>query len=151
LLFVLGVAYLARGTYFMAKTAVDYTQRWVEQRYLLRGKNPLDVFESSIALNTGRPAPSHSRDTTVDADLGEVFGGYPPWAYVTGYLFTWPTNLKWARVYYAALNLGMLAFLLRWGWRCARAHGVEWGIFLGASLAAVSSICTTFGLGQYGV
>ncbi len=78
-------------------------------------------------------------------------GGYPPWAYFTGALFTWPSNLVALRLYYGLVNLGLLAFLLVWAFGLGRPGGKLAALFLTASLLAVSSICWTFGLGQYGV
>ena len=53
----------------------------------------------------------------MEKDLGHPHGGYPPWAYVTGALFTWPARFEAARLYYATINilliLGILAVLAR--------------------------------------
>lgn len=114
LLTLLASAYLIRGTFFMFSLAADYQQRWVEEHYLLRGENPLDVFQYCVAQWNHSPLPASPRDHAVEPDLGPVYGSYPPWAYGTGFIWTWPPEMKLGRAIFALLNLLMLAAVVCW-------------------------------------
>lgn len=151
LLFVIGTAYLIRGTYFLFTDAGDFTSRWVEQQYIFRGKNPIDIAERYLAESQGKPAPQVPRDNSIDSDLGLPGAGYPPWAYITGAVLSWPPNPTAARWYFGSINLGLLSFLVIWAFNLGLRDGKRVALFFAASLLATSSICSTFGVGQYGV
>jgi len=151
ILVVVGALYVARGSYFLFTSSGDFSLRWTEQHYVFRGKGPAEVWEHQDALTRGVPVPARSLHATLEPDLGKTDGAYPPWAYVTGAAFTWPSNMEAARVLYGVINLAVLAWLLRWAFGCAAGAGSLPGWFLAASVLATSSICTTLGLGQYGV
>jgi len=146
-LFLAGTAYLARGVYFAASSAADYRLRWTEQQYVFRGKNPSSVMSPNRLLQSHQQA----RNIPPDDDLGISIGGYPPWAYFTGAAFAWPSSLVMARWYFAAINLLLLALLMVWAGRLGWAVDKRVGLLFAAALLATSSICTTLGLGQYGV
>jgi hypothetical protein len=151
LLFVIGTAYLIRGTYFLFTDAGDFYSRWVEQQYVFRAKNPFDIVERHIAESEGKPAPQVPRDSSIESDLGLPGGGYPPWAYFTGAVLGWPPTPTAARWYFGLMNLGLLSFLLIWAFNLGLRDGKRVALFFAASLLATSSICSTFGVGQYGV
>jgi len=148
-LFLAGSAYSARGAYFALTSAADYQLRWTEQQYVFRGKNPSAIY---VPRYPGAPPRDGSHRTVLsDPDLGISIGGYPPWAYATGALFAWPSNRTAARWYFAALNFGFLLFLLRWAQRLGKTDDPWTGWLLAGAVLATSSICTTLGLGQYGL
>lgn len=152
LLLVIGTAYLIRGTYFLFTDAGDFNLRWVEQQYVFRGKNPIDLAERYVAELEGKPAPQVPRDSSIDSDLGPANGGgYPPWAYITGAVLSWPSTPTAARWYFGLINLGLLSFLLIWAFKLGLRDGKRVALCFAASLLATSSICSTFGVGQYGV
>ncbi len=147
-LFLAGAAYLTRGVYFAVSSSADYQLRWTEQQYVFRGKNPSAVIPLTHSpTDTGQSY----RNLPADPDLGTAIGGYPPWAYFTGAVFAWPSSFAAARWYFTGINLVMLALLLVWAARIAWPAGPWLGLLFAASLLATSSICTTLGLGQYGV
>ena len=147
-LFLAGAAYLARGAYFAFSSSADFQLRWTEQQYVFRGKNPSAVIPLSRLPD---PRRESYRDLPPDPDLGTAIGGYPPWAYFTGAVFAWPSSFVAARWYFAGINLVLLALLLAWAVRPAGPADRRLGLLFAASLLATSSICTTLGLGQYGV
>src|SRR5262245_61949717 len=103
-LFALGLSYLVKGSYYMFTSAGDFHQRWTEQHYVFRGKDPSVVWERQNAVGNGLQVPARAQNETLEPDLGPVLAAYPPWAYVTGALFTWP-SFETARVLFAAANL----------------------------------------------
>jgi len=144
-LFLAGAAYLVRGVYFAVSLSADYQLRWTEQQYVFRGKNP------SAIIFADRPNAQAHRGIPPDPDLGTAIGGYPPWAYFTGAAFAWPSNFATARWYFTAINLVLLAVLTVWTARLTWSTDPWWGLLFAAALLATSSVCTTLGLGQYGV
>src|SRR5258708_3325591 len=85
------------------RDAVDLKLRWTEERYFLRGKNPFDVW-SSHSPRAAQNGISFGRPAEVERDIGGPDPAHPPWGYVTGLFYLWPS---WpaVRVYFAGLNL----------------------------------------------
>jgi hypothetical protein len=151
LLAVLGLVFVVYGAYAMFTHPIDYKQRWVEQHYVFRGKNPIDIFERVEAEKQNKPPPANGRDTRVDPDLGSTDGGYPPWSYFTGAALTFGPSFAFSRFFHGIVNLALLAGLVYWAYGLGKKEEARFGLFLAASLLAVNSICTTFFVGQYGV
>jgi hypothetical protein len=152
LLFATGTAYVIRGTYYMVTSATDFEKRWIEEHYVFRGKNPLDIFERHYAELHGNTLPQIGRDNSIDSELGLItFGSYPPWSYFTGAVFTWPPSRTLAKWYFGLINLMLLSSLLIWAYHLGSKDGTLMALFFTSSLLATSSICETFGVGQYGV
>jgi hypothetical protein len=148
---VVGFIYLIHGSRLMFTFAGDYKMRWVEQHYVFQGKNPIDIFERGQAEAQNKPVPNRGRDSRIDPTLGPTYAGYPPWAYFTGAVLTWPSSFTTARCLNGIFNLFLLAGLILWAYRLGKREDRFLASFLAASLFAVNSICTTFILGQYGV
>src|SRR5215813_2223391 len=122
-LFALGLSYFVKGSYYMFTSARDFHQRWTEQHYVFRGKDPSAAWERQNAVMNGLQVPARVENATPEPDLGliEEIPPYPPWAYATGALFTWPSSFQTARVLFAAVNLVALAWLLAWAIRLGSA------------------------------
>ena len=148
---LIGLIYLVYGGHGLFTSAGDYRMRWVEQHYVFRGKNPIDIFERAQAEAQNKSQPDKGRDTRIDPDLGPTDGGYPPWAYFAGAALTWEPSFAVGRCLYGVFNLALLGGLLLWAYYLGKKEEHLVGLFLAASLLAVNSICTTFLLGQYGV
>jgi Glycosyltransferase family 87 len=145
-------AYCAKGFYILLfTTPIDLHSRWVEERYIFHHQDPYDVFFSHIDPSAPMHPPS-GRNEDIDPSVGiPSASGYPPWNFFAGYLLYWPS---WALVkpYFAGLNLLALVVLVGWAsFVGKRAGGNFAGLLLGVSVTAISSICTTLGVGQVGV
>jgi hypothetical protein len=151
LLLLLGSAYLVKGTFHMFTNAGDYQLRWTESHYIFRGKSPTEVWRAREASERGLPAPITRRDASMDPDLGPTYGAYPPWAYAITALVTWPTDLRVGRVLNGVASLALLALVLLWAHQLGRVHSRQHGALFALSVLATSSVCSTFGVGNYGV
>src|SRR5262249_15782012 len=120
-LFALGLLYFVKGSYHMFTSAADFHRRWVEQQYVFRGKDPSAVWERYNAVANGLQVAARVQNATLEADLGPIDGVYPPWSYITGALFTWPSSFQTARALFAAANLLTFAWLLAWAIRLSGA------------------------------
>ena len=144
-------AYHAKGFALMYgdRGGDDFHQRWIETRYVARGQNPYDVYYH--VFGRGAKPWSAARDARLDPAIGYPDdGGYPPWAFASGWLFLWP---PWpaALRYYAFLSLLALAVIGCWAATLAPAEtGWAGKAFLFAGAAAVSAAGTTLQVGQYG-
>lgn len=131
--------------------AIDLHLRWVDQQYVLNRQNPFDVCFAHRGNSKPAVATWNGRNASVIAGVG-VPGGvsYPAWSYFSGYpLFCLPW--KATRIYYAALQLPCLIWLLRWAFLQGRRLDVWCGAFCAAGVAATASFCTTLEIGQYGI
>ena len=150
----LTLVYAGKGFYVLTmrpEPPSDFHQRWVEQQYVLAGRNPYDVFFASpnAAIH---PQPWAHRDSRPLPEIGAPkIAGYPPWAYFSGALFFWPPNLTIARWYYAAWNAAGLGILFLLGYRIGRPCGTWEGAALGFAGTAQSAVSTTLGVGQYSI
>ena len=140
LLILLSLAYLIRGFYYLTiadNGAVDLFARWQEQQYIYRGIYPYDV-------RVGSPY--------VDPEIGAIqSGGYPPWAFFTGFIFLPPISWQLTRLYHAFLNFFSLIVLAIFSYQIGIPYGREKALFSMTANLAISSHATTLGTGQYGI
>ena len=113
LLLALGMWHVLSGAYTLAfgtdwdVSGVDLSQRWREQRYVLKGQNPM----------TAAAAWFEGDDSLIDPAIGVPGnGGYPPWAYATGAIFMWGDDWDVTRRLWAAVNLLSAAVIGLWAW-----------------------------------
>ncbi len=117
----------------------DLLARWVDQHYVLRGRNPYDIYFAG--LDPAGPeayARSVGRDCTPDPELGRPWTvGYPPWSFVAGTAMFGP---PWSvmRPYTVLLNLLGLAVIGGWAYRLGGGGRV------GALFAAASLACNAY-------
>lgn len=140
LLFALSIAYFGRGFYFLLfadNGAGDLFLRWQEQQYIYRGLYPyyLEQFDYNYV-----------------PEIGHIeSGGYPAWAFFSGFIifpnFSWETM----RVYQAFLNIISLGVLAVFSYQLGQPYGRNKALFSMAACLAISSHATTLGLGQYGI
>lgn len=131
--------------------AIDLHLRWVDQQYVINRQNPFDVSFAHRGNSEPAAAVCKGRNASVIGGVGVPGGAsYPAWSYFSGYpLFCLPWNAT--RIYYAALQLTCLIWLLRWAFLQGREVDVWCGAFCAAGVAATASFCTTLEIGQYGI
>ncbi len=128
----------------------DLNLRWREQQYVLRGKNPFDVYAAWRAEQDRHQEPQLDQSVAIDPDLGLPTPGYPPWAYGTGILFMWSADPMVVRFCFAGVNLVLLGCIAGWNFRLGGARWELALLFPAASLAA-DSLCATLAVGQLGI
>jgi Glycosyltransferase family 87 len=137
---LLSLAYFIKGFYHLTldkKGAIDLVFRWKEQQYIYRGLYPYDV-------RGGSP--------NIDPAIGAVeSGGYPPWAFFTGFIFVPGVSLNLARYYFAALNLVSLVIVAIFAYRIGIPYGRVEALFSMSACLAFGSNGTTLLNGQYGI
>lgn len=128
--------------------AIDLEARWLENRYVLQGQNPYDVYTTSI----GEPRAT-GRDASIDPDLGPVWlVGYPPWSYVPASLLVPPiAAFGPVRAWFAALSALSLAFLALWAHRGLRRRDPELALLGAATVLGLTPNLFTLSAGQYGL
>ncbi len=146
------VLYHAKGLTLLAtpEGGVDVHLRWQEQRYVMQGQNPYDV--TYAALGVGRPPSDPERNAVAIPEIGiPDSGGYPPWAFLIGYLMFWPSWPE-TKSYFLALSLAMTATAAAWAYRTVRpfGRGREAGWLGATSVLAISGFSTCIHVGQYG-
>jgi hypothetical protein len=164
-LFALAILWTARGTAaLVAKNnldhqlnqvqwmnAVDLRGRWVDQQYIYNGQNPYDVLLRTAALESGKPPPVTTRNATVIERIGSSRGGgYPPWAFFSGVVFTglpWRVMQRVAALY----DLIALAVIAWYAWSESRICGKAGALFLTAGSLAIAGNLPAFFWGQYGI
>ena len=130
----------------------DLHKRWLEQRCVSQGKNPYTVYEASTQSLKPAIEPGSANLATRDADLEQIHpGGYPPWSFLTGFLFAPPISFSLVRIWFALLNLAAIAFISWWAFQMGRTIGPEQGFFLVAATLAVFAHAVSLRLGQYGI
>ncbi len=129
---------------------VELQSRWREQQYVLRNKNPYDVYAHSRSEQYGLPLPPGCRPTPGDADLGLPNPSYPPWTYFTGIAFMWSSDWSRVRVCFAALQLMCLLCVAWWSFRQV-APRPEFALMFAAAPFALNSVCATLALAQLGM
>lgn len=146
--------YWGRGLSFLTLAAADPTdlhQRWVDQRYILAGRNPYDVFfVTPKAAFARRPMWNYRDAQPLPHVPAPTTGGYPPWAFFLGiflYFPPWPA----VRIYFAAVNVAAGAFMFAFGFRLGLGHGRLPAIALALCCTGLGAASTTLGLGQYGI
>lgn len=129
----------------------DFYQRWVEEQYVLAGRDPYDAYFASN-FSSIHPAPWAPRLTAPLPELGAPkMASYPPWAFFSGAVVYGLPSLTSERCYFAVLNVAALALLFCLGYRTGRPFGWWEGVALGFAGTAISAISTTMGVGQYGL
>ncbi|AFZ59053.1 DUF2029 domain-containing protein [Anabaena cylindrica FACHB-243] len=133
-------AYLFRGFYYLIIDEIgagDLHSRWQEQQYIYRGLYPYDITKGSLLI---------------DPQLGAVTsGGYPPWAFFTGFIFFPPISWELTRWYHALLNTISLVILAIFAYQIGKPYGKLKSWFTVVACLSISSHSTTLGLGQYGI
>lgn len=142
LLIGLSIAYLGKGFYHLIfvndiESAKDLWARWLEQQYIYYGHYPY-----------------YARPNTpnVIEELGPVrSGGYPPWAFLTGFFFV--PNFSWqtTRFYHGLLNIISLIVLAIFSYSATVPKNKAQAFLAVASSLAISSNCTALRVGQYGL
>lgn len=138
-LILLSLVYFLKGFYNLTldkKGAQDLFERWKEQQYIYQGQYPYDVGET----------------IQIDPKIGFIHsGGYPPWAFFTGFLLVPPIPWDLTRIYYALLNFVSLVILALFSFRLGSAYGQSKAWFSMAASLAISSHTTTLNNGQFGI
>jgi hypothetical protein len=132
----------------------DLHKRWLDQRYVLNGQNPYDVyFRYHASEAEKKPVPKRFRNSDADPILGPPpSGGYPQWSFFTGYfLFALPWTLE--RIYWAIISAAALLFLGYWAYHEVRRRDQPpmLSTLAAASILAISTFGTTIALGQFAV
>ncbi|MGJ5628764.1 glycosyltransferase 87 family protein [Nostoc sp. CALU 1950] len=140
ILSLLCLAYFTKGFYhliFDPTGAKDLHSRWQEQQYIYRGLYPYDMRKDS---------------PQIIAELGPIIsGGYPPWAFFTGFVVFPPISWELTRWYHAFLNIISLSILGWFAYQIGRPYGKLKAWFTTVACLSISSHTTTLGLGQYGI
>jgi hypothetical protein len=137
---LLALAYLSKGFYTLAFDSSpsggrDLLERWKEQQYIYLGIYP-------YRMNTA----------DINPELGRISsGGYPPWAFFTGFLMFPPISWTLTRFYQVFLNLISLGILSRFSYQLGLPFGKLSAYFFVVTSLAISSNCTTLNNGQYGL
>ncbi|MEA5620703.1 glycosyltransferase 87 family protein [Cronbergia sp. UHCC 0137] len=137
---LLCIFYLTRGFYYLIVDEIgakDLYSRWIEQQYIYRGLYSYDITEGS---------------PLVDPQLGPVrSGGYPPWAFFSGFIFFPPISWELTRWYHGLLNTISLIILTIFAYQIGQPYGNLKAWFTVVACLSISSNATTLGVGQYGV
>jgi hypothetical protein len=137
---LIALAYLTKGFYTLAfdgspSGARDLLERWKEQQYIYLGIYPYRMNPADI-----------------NPELGRIrSGGYPPWAFFTGFLMFPPISWTLTRFYQVFLNLISLGILSRFAYQLGLPFGQMAAYFFVVTSLAISSNCTTLNNGQYGL
>ena len=139
-LLLLSLVYLLKGFYHLTldkKGAIDLVYRWKEQQYIYQGLYPYD-------LRKGSP--------NIDPSIGDIrSGGYPPWAFFTGFFLIPGLSLNFTRFYFAILNLISLVILAIFSYQVGSPYGRAQALFSMSASLALGSHATTLLNGQYGI
>ncbi len=140
-LLVLLTAYFIKGFYYLLFDPVgagDFQARWKTMQYLYRGHYPYPgTYDSS----------AHFDPAIGSAD----YGGYFPWSFFSLSALFLPLPLAASRFYFAVVNLISLAVLGIFSYRSFEKYGKQESVFAVISVLAISSHCTTLGIGQTGI
>ncbi|MBD2279240.1 MAG: DUF2029 domain-containing protein [Dolichospermum sp. DEX189] len=137
---ILCFAYFSRGFYYLIideSGAGDLHSRWQEQQYIYRGLYPYDITKNS---------------PLIDPRIGAITsGGYPPWAFFSGFIFFPPISFDLTRWYHGFLNTISLVILAIFAYQIGKPYGNLKAWFTVVACLSVSSHATTLGVGQYGI
>jgi hypothetical protein len=138
---ILCIVYLSKGFYFLTlehnRGASDLYSRWKEQQYVYRRLYPYDITLGS---------------TFIDDQLGAVMsGGYPPWAFFSGFIFFPNISFELTRWYHVLLNIISLITLAIFAYHVGKPFGKLKAWFTVVACLALGSNATTIGTGQYGI
>jgi hypothetical protein len=140
-LILLSLAYFGKGFYNLifdqGDGARDLLERWQEQQYICRGFYPYNITENS---------------PYIDPQIGVIrSGGYPPWAFFTGFFLVPCISWGATRVYFALLNLIAIAILAVFSYQVGYPYGKIKALFSMAAVLGIASHTTTLNNGQYGI
>jgi len=158
LVFALGLAYVAKGTYQLSlgedrTDAIDLRQKWVEYRYFQSRQNPYDVWlqhgpfrqSPEAALSRTRRGPAR-----YSSELGVADASSPPWSYVPGLLLLWPAWPE-VRFYFAALNAVAALAISALCFRLLAHRGPRLALWGAACGLAMGSTTSAIAVGQYSI
>ncbi len=154
---MLAVAFQLKGFYHLTVgteqgDAIDLRLRWCEEHYFMQGRNPFDVWltHSPRAQLKGSPNVVTSRSTVIDPALRVCDPAHPPWGFVSGLIFffpSWPA-VRW---YFACVNLVAMVVIGAWAWQKGRAYDLWTGLLWGVAVMAVGGTATALEVGQYSI
>jgi len=146
-LFGLALLYFGNGAYTLltGTGGDDLRKRWDEQRCVAEGRDPYVVFQKQRHGVASGPAATD--DLTRDIHPG----GYPPWAFLTGFLFTPPIPFQYLRVYFLLVNVLCLTCIACWAYAYGNRSAPNGGLFLAAACLAVFANAVTLRLGNYAI
>lgn len=136
---ILCFLYLIKGFYELTinASASDLYARWKEQRYIYYGLYPYDITNGS---------------PLIDSQLGAVTsGGYPAWAFFSGFIFFPPIPFELTRWYHALLNAISLVILAIFAYQIGKPYGKLKAWFTVVACLSIGTHTTTLGNGQYGI
>ena len=140
LLIFVSFIYFALGFYDLLITkdrAFDLFSRWQEQQYIYRGLYPYDAMKGS---------------PNIIPEIGVIdSGGYPPWAFFTGFVFFPPISWELTRFYHLILNIVSILVLAVFAYQIGFPYGKSKALFTLTACLAVSSHKSTLEMGQYGI
>lgn len=141
----LAVAYLGNGFHTLIfGDANDLQKRWLEQTYVASGIDPYEGFDAKPEV-IERLGQREEHLPRMHA------GGYPPWAFLTGFAFTPPLAFNTLKVYFALVNAVCLALIAGWAYSVGRRLGGLEAAFLTSATLAIFSSAIALRLGNYGV
>jgi hypothetical protein len=137
---ILCFTYFIKGFYYLLIDEIgakDLYSRWQEQQYIYRGLYPYDII-------TGSPL--------IDPKIGAITsGGYPPWAFFSGFIFLPPIPWELTRWYHGFLNTISLVILAVFAYQIGKPYGKLKAWFTVVACLSISSHSTTLAVGQYGI
>lgn len=131
--------YLIIGFYKLIINAqsTDLYTRWKEQRYIYYGLYPYDITNGS---------------PLIDPQLGAVTsGGYPAWAFFSGFIFFPPIPFELTLWYHVLLNAISLVILAIFAYQIGKPYGKLKAWFTIVTCLSLGTHTTTLGIGQYGI
>jgi hypothetical protein len=152
-LLLLALAYIGKGFYelLIHNDPGDLRMKWIDERYILHGRDPMDVWFRLVDQQNGITQPRTTRNTDIDPSVGPPMqSGYAPWSYFTGLAIYWPT-WKGTRIWFALLNMAAFGVTAWWIREKFAYAGAVQARFLVAAALAISFSCTALGIGQYAV
>ena len=140
ILIFITLTYFFTGFYDLTinqNTAIDLFSRWQEQQYIYRGIYPYDVTKDS---------------PNMIPEIGAInSGGYPPWAFFTGFIFLPPISWPLTRFYHLLLNILSILVLAVFAYQIGLPYGKSKVLFTLIACLAISSHKSTLSMGQYGI
>jgi hypothetical protein len=145
------------------KNYFEVRDRWEAAGYPLMAASTVGMIGSpgapgglmaGIGIFPGRDdnIASVRREVGLEPDLDVPQSpGYPPWTWLAGTLFMWPSNWTAVRYYYAACLLLALTVIGLQAARYGRVGGRSTAALFFVAAIAPFSIHSTMGLGQYGI
>lgn len=151
LLLFLSFGYVGWGSYQLIHgedrnvAAIDLRSRWIENRYILHGQNPYDVFWSAHRPTT--------EDVTLDPTIGAPqLVGYPPWTDLSSFVLVPPLpdfdDVRWTFAVICLISLGVLGV---WVYRLLSTEGRVFSLLGIATVLAMTANMFTLSAGQFGI